>query len=321
MFAAAARNPGLETFAPSVDVETRPTAAQAKHLLTSCPSLTCLNLSAFSISQDVLEVILTHGTRITKLRAFTIQSDVSFADRPCSWRSLGVAGVEHYASVLHWAHLPLKGLTKLEIRDEAHDGGLGSFQIPLSSIDLNQLPQKLREATTNLAACPAWQANPDSCIALDGDPADSYEDVHIFSDQQRIQLLEALAPVGGPHVERFRAAMPGAAFEWGRAELQALARSLNSSQLSLLALDNCHLTVGFWAALEEVLPALDRLTLCWDVTCSASDIAVFCSRRKQGHQLTLYLCQRLYEEVDGDELQASPVGQGMPHIKIKQLPL
>jgi hypothetical protein len=162
MFAAAARNPGLQTFSVSGGADTGPTAAQAKHLLTSCPSLACLDLDYMDISQDVLEVILTHGTHITSFRAHTIQSDVSFADRPCSCRSLRIAGTQHYASVLHWAHLPLKGVTELQIWDEAHDGGftggLGLLQLPFSSIDLDQLPQKLREATINLAACPAWQA-------------------------------------------------------------------------------------------------------------------------------------------------------------------
>jgi hypothetical protein len=321
MLAAAARNPGLQDLYVSSDLEIEPTAAQTQHLLTSCPSLTDLDLDYLSISQDVLEVILTYGTNIKKLRAYTVRADVSFADRPCSWRSLGVAGIEHRASVLHWAHLPLKGLTELEIWDSVttsvHDGGRGTLQIPFNSIDLDQVPQKLREATTNLAACPAWQAKPDSCIALGGDPNGPFEDIHIFSAQQRIQLLEALAPVGGPHVKKVLACMHGAVFEWGRPELQALGCSINSSQLSALTLDNCILTVGFWAALDQVLPALRTLTLRSHVTCSASDIAVFCSKRKQGHQLTVTLGKQLYEAHDGAGIQASLVGQGIFHVKIK----
>jgi hypothetical protein len=152
-------------------------------------------------------------------------------------------------------------------------------------------------------------------------PADSFFEIQTFSDEQRVQLLEALAPIGGPHIQHFRASMHGTVFDWGRAELQALARSLNSSQLSMVTLDDCHLTVGFWAALEEVLPALDTLTLWGNAECSATDIAVFCSRWRQGHQLTLELCKPLYEAVNGAELQASLAGQGMPHVKIKQLPL
>jgi hypothetical protein len=323
MLTAAARNPGLDFLFVSAGVDTSPTADQAEHLLTSCPSLTFLSLLYSTISQDVLEVILTHGTKITTLKAFAIQSKISFADRPCSWKSLKVGGVEHYASVLYLAHLPLSGVTEFELRDDIQDRGLhllSVFQLPFSSIDLDQVPQKLRQAAANLASCPAWRAKPDSFIQLLGDPAGPFVDTHTFSDQQRIQLLEALAPVGGPHVKRFRAAISGTVFQWGSAELRALGRSLNSSQLSKLTLDDCRLTVGFWAALEEVLPALGTLILGGDVTCSPIDITVFCCKRRQGHHLTLSLCTRLYEAVSGAELQASLLSQGIPHVEIHQLP-
>jgi hypothetical protein len=320
MFAAAARNPGLQTFTVCARGVTRPTAAQFKHLLTSCPSLTYLDLNNMRISQDVLEVLLTYGTKITTLKAFNCEPEVSFADRPCSWKSLQMFenAFQHHASVLHWAHLPLKGLTELDARG-ADDHWLGTFQIPFNSIDLDQLPQKLRAATTNLAACPAWHAPLDSsCIRLEGDPAGPWAAIHIFSAEQRIQLLEALAPVGGPHVESFAAVMHGAAFVWDRPELLALGRSLNSKRLSSVELDDCTLTAGFWAALEEVVPALSHLTLYSYATCSASDIAGYCKRR-QSHQLELELGKELWQAVDGAALQASLVGQGISHVDIKQL--
>jgi hypothetical protein len=319
MFSAAANNPRLKDFTACDGEMGAPDSALFKHLLTSCPSLTDLDLNHLRINQGALEVLLTHGTSITSMKAFTFQTDVSFAERSCSWKSLGVAGIEHHASVLHWAHLPLKGLKDLEIWDGAHGGGLGTFQLPFDSMPVDQLPRKLHQATTNLAACPAWRAAPDSCIHLAGDPNGPFEDIHSFTPQQRIQLLEALAPVGGPHVKEVTISMRGATFLWDDPEVQALGRSLYSPHLSTLGLAHCTLLVGFWAALGNALPSLTTLKLYGTATCSASDIAVFCSKRRPGHQFSLVLSKKLYQAVSGAELQASLAGQGMAHVEIKQL--
>jgi hypothetical protein len=287
--------------------------------------LTCLDLGYFDISQDALEVILTYGTRITSLRAFTIRAHTSFADRQCGWKRLGLAAVEYYPTVLHWANLPLKGLEDLEIWDPCHDGSLAALQLPLSSMHPDQLAALLLQATTNLAASPAWQADPESCIALYFDPSGGTAHSIRFTPQQRIQLLEALAPLGGPHVTKFESYIMGAVFEWGRPELQALGHSLNSSQLSELELSYCHLAAEFWSALDEVLPSLATLCLNTLVACSAADVAGYCSQRKDGlPPLTLRLGDDVYQEllhaVGGAELQAALTSQGASHVTVVHLP-
>jgi hypothetical protein len=315
MLAAAARNPALQAFCVGHTGDEGFSAAELQHLLTSCTSLTSLDLTYFCIDKDDLEVLLTYGTNITTLKACTIDTDISFADRQCSWKSLTLAAVDDcYPTVLNWASMPLKGVEELN-----HGlGSLGLLQLPLSRLEPDQLATVLRQATTNLAGCPAWQAHPDSLIALQDDPSDTPLESIVFTPQQRTQLLEALAPLGGPHVTQCAAAIHKAVFEWGRPELQALGRSLNSGQLSRLLLTHCIVTAGFWAALDEVLPSLSELWLLDNVICSAADVAVYCSKRKEGHPLTLRLSDALYTAVGGAQLQAALVGQGSVHVSIER---
>jgi hypothetical protein len=312
MFTAAARNPALQAFSVSYWGQESINAAELQHLLTSCTSLTDLDLDLMEVSQDALEVLLTHGTKITSLKALALITETSFADRQCSWRRLKLVGDECYATVLHWADLPLKGVEVLENGVES----LGTLQLPLSSVEPDQLATVLRRATTNLAACPAWQAAPDSKIALHEDPAEPHVHPIFFFPQQRIQLLEALAPLGGPHVRTFQASVQDAVFQWGCPELKALARSMNSGQLSTLELSYCTLTTDFWAALDEVLPSLSSLSLVSGVTCSAADVAVYCSKRKEGQPFTLTLGDAVYTAVGGAQLQAALEAQGPVHVRV-----
>jgi hypothetical protein len=270
MFTAAARNPALRVFRTHIGVLGSPAAADIQHLLEACPSLSDLDLSGATVSPDALEVLLTHGTSITSLGAEFLETEVSLADRPCSWKYLFLES-ECYPSVLHLAHLPLRGVTFLRSQGTCLD--LATLQLPLCTMAAEDMPWLLHQAATNLAACPAWKAAPLDSIDLEGDPRQYWDqDTVIFSAQERIQLLEALAPLGGPHVTKFAGDIQGTWFEWGRAEVQALAGSLRSDKVTTLSLNYCHLAADSWAALDEFLPELETLQLGKHATYSTLDI-------------------------------------------------
>jgi hypothetical protein len=107
-----------------------------------------------------------------------------------------------------------------------------------------------------------------------------------------------------------------ASFEWGRPEVEALARSLNSTRITTMQLDSGSLSAGFWAALDEKLPSLTSMCLSEDVTLSAFDVAVFCSRRRHDHTLTISMNKQLYQSINGAQLQASLAGQGISRTQI-----
>jgi hypothetical protein len=284
--AAAARNPALRVFSFSSMAYFEPAAADVQHFLEACPSLSDLDLQSATLSPDVVEVLLTHGTSITSLSAESLDTDVSLADRPCSWKCLkGLSDLN--PTVLTLANLPLGGLTSLEF-SYANWGSpldLATLQLPMDSRDVEDMLRLLRQAAINIAACPAWSAAPPDHITLEGDPgAAQYEDQSavMFSAQQRIQLLESLTPLGGPHVTEFVCNIWNTCVRWGRPEVQALAHSLRSDRVTTLALDYCYLPEDFWAALDEFMPELETLQLGEDVTYTDLDIGrkfvIFCAR-------------------------------------------
>jgi hypothetical protein len=284
--AAAARNPALQVFSLDPFADFKPAAADVQHLLEACPSLSDLDLQWARLSPDVLEVLLTHGTNITSLGAETLYTDVSLADRPCSWKCL--KGLSDFnPTVLTLANLPLKGVTSIEFLDSCwgKDLDLATLQLPMDNTGVEDMLQLLRQAALNIATCPAWNVEPQDYIIVAGDPVAAYfghEGTVIFSPEQRIHLLESLAPLGGPHITEFFGNIWGAWFEWGRPEVQALARSLRSEEVTTLTLNHCSLTDDFWAALGEFLPALESLQLGKDVTYSTLDIeqgfVIFCTK-------------------------------------------
>jgi hypothetical protein len=310
MITAAARNAGLQKFQFHVysGEATQPTAAQIKHLLTSCPSLTDLDLEYHTVGQDVLEVLLELGTSITTFQVNDIEVYASLADRQCSWKHLTL---EKFPSLATLASLPLHSLQVLNIGR----GRLWSYwqlDIPLGSTPAAEIPSLLRRATSNLAASPTWRAAPFSGVMLAADEENTLE----LSPQQCIPLLEALAPLGGPHIKSFYGWISGAGFVWGRPELQALGRSLNSQHLSRLDLSDCTLTPEFWAALDEVVPSLTSLTLRDTVTCSATDVAVYCAKRQPGKALTL---RALAQAAHGAELRATLTARGITGVTVELL--
>jgi hypothetical protein len=313
VFAAAARNPGLQTFTLSrVASQLRPyqlDAAEAvRNFLTSCASLTHLDLSNALPSERTVDAILTHGTSITHLTVGALATSTNHSDQPSNLQSLSLQESDWGTLTLQLANLPLRGVTHL------CTGGLGWLELPTACVPAHQLPAVLG-ATTNLAACAAWQAKPEHCIYLRGDDRMSNSHIHLTPEAQ-LQLLEALAPVGGPHVREFNISVEEASFSWGRAQVEALGRSLRSTQLSSLDLSYCTVHRDFWAAVDEVWPSLKFLRLGDEVTCSASALFVFCSRRQAGKEFTLGLAPELYDSHNGAGLQDSLRAQGLPLVSV-----
>jgi hypothetical protein len=163
LYAAAIRNPGLLSFSVSHDKEAP--AGRVQHLLEALPSLTHLGLDSARVQQEALDVILTHGTRKTSLRAGSINPSTSMAGRQVSWRGLVLTDGKH-PSKLHLANLPLQSVTSLQL---SSDAWLGSLELPTHSVQAADLPGLLLQATTNLAGCPAWRSAPDSWVTLQDD--------------------------------------------------------------------------------------------------------------------------------------------------------
>jgi hypothetical protein len=317
---AAAHNPNLQDLQVGHEDGEGPTAAQLADLLAACPSLTVLNMELADFDDEGLEVLLTHGSNITSLNLssfFELQS--SFAERACRWQTLRL----RLADALVLARLPLRTVTQLTI---GSPNSPLELDLPLETMPAEQLPLILRQAATNLASCPAWQAGSKSKISLEGDPGPipkPQDTLTVFGGQQRIQLFEALAPLGGPAVKQVEVSIRGATFQWGRPEVQALARSLGG-QVTSLELSYCSLQSDFWVALDECFPALTSLHLELRVTCSAPHVALFCGARAAGRPFTLRLkatadfwgVEGVYSAVQGEQLQAGLEAMGMAHVSV-----
>jgi hypothetical protein len=322
MFEAAACNSGLQTFTlvddiGDLEVTDDDECEALRNFLTSCPALTDLDLDHMSLSEDVVDAILTHGTSITHLTAGGLVTSTNYSHQPSNLQSLRL----YDSSSLQLANLPLRGVTSLELWCESMGElceDIVELHLPTGSVAPDELPALLQRATANLAACPAWQAKPEPCISLQGDGSDVEEYLYL-APEIRLQLLEALAPLGGPHVTEFQGCMAEHWFNWGRPEVEALGRSLRSTQLSSLELWHCALHIDFWAALGEVWPSLQVLTLGAGVTCSASDLAVFCTRRQAEQPFKLILAPRLFESHDGAGLQDSLRAQGVLHVSVVKM--
>jgi hypothetical protein len=176
---------------------------------------------------------------------------------------------------------------------------LGVLLLPYGSVPSDQLPQLVHRAATSLAGCPAWQRKPEPWISLLSEgPAQQVS----FSPQQRVQLLQALAPLGGPHVIGFQLGIRGSDVTVGDQELLALASSLGRG-LTQLHLSFCTLPAQFWRALDGAFPALSVLRLSAGVSCSQTHMIFFCTRRASSN-MHLQLSSELWESCDAQQLVA-----------------
>jgi hypothetical protein len=193
------------------------------------------------------------------------------------------------------------------------------LKLPVGEVPDAQLPAILRQAATNLASCPAWQAGFRGGVSLQGEPGSARRPRLTFDGQQRVQLVAALAPLGGPAVKQVEVSINGATLCWGRAEVQALARSLGG-QVSRLQLGHCTLISDFWVALDECFAALTSLRLQQNVTCPAPDVAFFCSTRAADRPLALEFGGGVYNAVHGQQVQDSLAARGMAHVSLVRVP-
>jgi hypothetical protein len=311
VFRAAACNPGLQTFTltdENCDFEATDAKAVAS-FLASCPCLTHLDLDWMHLSESVVDAILTHGISIVKLAVGGLVTTTNYSGQPTKLQSLSLRS-RRYSPVLQLANLSLSNVTHLELWCDISV----QLQLPSSSVPADQLPGILQRAASNLAACPAWQSKPEQCISLQGDVED-HEEIYL-SPETQLQLLQALAPLGGPHVRKFQGLLGESWFDWGRPQVEALGFSLGSTQLRVLELTCCTLGEDFWAALDEAMPSLEVLRLICPVTCSVLDLAVFCSRRQAGRPFSLILAPQLYEDYNGAGLQDSLRAQGVTHVSV-----
>jgi hypothetical protein len=264
VFMIAARNAGLQKLAAGEAMAIY-APEKLQHLLSSCRSLTELDIRGHTLDDHGLAVLLQHGTSITSLVLGNTNLTVSRAKHPASWRrlSLAVAAQRLYC----FAYLPLKSVQQLEMNDYLL---LGSFKLPVRSVnDPDEVIALLGSAASNLAGCPAWQRSPAYCITLStdskGDLSTAYNEV------QRAQLFRALAPVGGPSVTSLEMRVK---LDLGWGDVQVLADSI-SSDVKVLTVSHSTLQPGFWAALAQRFTNLKDLLLDDGVRAEAMDVAMY----------------------------------------------
>jgi hypothetical protein len=302
-------------------------ASALEQLFRACPSITHFSSQHGSIDQAGLDVLLAHGTNITSLVVRQIDAQVNRSDAQCRWSRLFLG---NYPTLLAIANLPLRTVQQLQLRSGILTMQLGlKLQLPVGTIPMSQLSALLRQAASNLASCPAWQQPPSqqdnmqqrqfSPLGLfaDGDPA-----APSFSGAQRIQLLNALAPLRGPRVTCVALALHASDAAFGQTEVMALQSSLGSG-LTSLYLRSCTLDSSFWSALSQALPQLHELWLGPGVECEtwpldlAPQVLNYCSRRRPvSKPFTLHLHAGLYEECDGADVQANLNNQGLSHVSV-----
>jgi hypothetical protein len=228
-----------------------------RQVLTSCTGLTQLTLITQKLNDQGLGVLLTHGTSITDLTLGRSSLTTSKADWACNWRKL----VLHNPTLQELAYLPLKSVQQLQ--DLRHGGPAPFVELDLpSDTPAAQLPDLLRQATTNLASCPAWAKAPPTELRLYGGD---------FTSAQRVQLLQALAPVAGRHVSRLVLWIDT---ELGAAEAEAIAGSF-AGGLTYLSLISSTLLDSFWRPLAERFPSLQELYLDFLIQANAMSVATY----------------------------------------------
>jgi hypothetical protein len=232
-------------------------------LLSSCTSLTQLDLLQHEVYDQGFDILLQHGN-LTDLKLGEVGITRSRADRPCKWQRLWI-GHKLTATVLDGlAHLPLRSVQELGTGLSA-----GTLHLPLTDRlhPSHRLPL-LEKAVSNLVACPAWQKQPFTRVLL---YTDAEGGTVAISDHEIPQLFEALSPLGGPHVQHLGISLNT---EFGQQEVQALARSLGST-LRSLSIRKGVIKPSFWPALSQHLPHLKELGLAYRVKVDITGITAY----------------------------------------------
>jgi hypothetical protein len=306
--AVAAQNQGLR----SLGLMSRQLSAQRlqpdllQKVLSSCTALTQLTLTCGRV--DDQGVLLTHGTSITDLTLGNTSLTTSKADWPCSWHKLKL----RYATLQDLAYVPLRSVQELRVTRNGSPWALGQFDLP-SRTPAAQLLRLLRQATTNLASCPAWVKAPPSELAL-------VVRVSGLTAAQGLQLLRALAPVAGRHVTKLRLEAP---MQLGQAEVEAIASSFAGS-LTSLHLRSATLHDSFWKPLAQHFPNLQELLLEVGIKADVMSVAMYLAmvscRQSASHQ-RLHADIGCFYESDATHLQACVAAWGLENIHLDVLKL
>jgi hypothetical protein len=242
---AVSRNKGLQSLRVSFTRSVSLSAKMLQCLLTSCINLTQLDLTFQRVNDEGLDILLQHGTNITDVRFEHLDLTRSRADSICKWESLWLDLTDPLLAGL--AYLPLRSVQKLET-------GYTAGTLHLSFLPSSKLVLLLQQAVSNLKACPAWQKQPAARILLYAHPWHSTA----IPDSQAAQLLHALSPLAGPHLQHLGVSID---VEFGQEEVQVLA----SSSLRSLSLRRGVIKPSFWPALSQHLPHLKELGLAYKV--------------------------------------------------------
>jgi hypothetical protein len=284
---AVSRNKGLQ----SLDLLTSsvPLAAgMLQHLLMGCSSLTQLDLTSQDVDDQKLDILLEHGTNLTDVRLGRLCLTRSRAGHTCRWQSLLLVGAGVLAGL---ANLPLKSVQELQTTYDSER----AMHLPL--IPSSQLVPLLQQAASNLGSCPAWQEQPAGRVAL-------YTDLPVaISKAQKLQLLSALSPLGGPHLQHLSISIK---VTYDQQEVQVLGRSLGST-LKSLSLHKGIVKPSFWSALSQHLPHLNKLGFAYTVAVTTVGMSAYL--RTVAQPFTLYIGPRVLPDQHIADLVGS-IGAG-----------
>jgi hypothetical protein len=302
-------------------------AEQLRSLLGSCPSLTCLDMACHSIDQQGLEALLQLGPNITDLTLSSIQATRDLSGRECKWRWLTL-DTQEACNVVYLANLPLRGVERLILNSEesVHLG------LPVSAVPAPELPGLVRKAALNIASCPAWQKRPSPSLHLFTMATEPGSEPFWWAGllpEVRIPILQALAPLGGPHMQLFSlSSRADGALAVGGAELRSLSSALGPGLNELLLDDNCGadhsagilIEFDFWPALRTCFPALQGLLL-RDVRGSVTEADLIMCSQASSRPITFSLSAGIMEgALDLDYLKSRLTVWGLTHVTLQQLP-
>jgi hypothetical protein len=284
-------------------------AVHLQHLITSCSGLTELQLNSRDIDQDGLDTLLAHGTNITQLTlSSSSRLTASRAHVPCSWKVLKLTE----PSLQQLAYLPLNSVQELAAGSSGN-----TLRLHLNSaIPAPQLLSLLSQATTNLAACPACNTQPQRFTGFQ--LAGTFP---TLTPQQRVQLFEALAPLRVLQLERLSIAT-NEGLELGLPEVEALAHSLGDS-IKVLEFWGCTVVSSFWRPLAQRLPNLQHLQLGFDARVGVSDLSFFLGMRSQANpdspDLTVSIGYSVLDAKAFAELQANIAAWQLHKVQLERL--
>jgi hypothetical protein len=297
------RNKGLQSLTVH-DTQSESLSAEVlQHLLMSGSHLTQLDLSDQRVDDQGLDILLQHGSNITDLKLGGVDVSNNRADSKCRWQRLWLDDRDPLLAGL--AYLPLKSVQELASYNPAET-------LHLAFIPSPQLVPLLQQAVSNLVACPAWQKQPATRVLL---YTHILESAATIPDSQVAQLLSALSPLGGPHLQHLAISMNT---EFGQQEVQVLARSLGSG-LRSLSLRRGVIKPSFWPALSQHLPHLKELGLVHKVEVNSMGMVAYLRTLAQPFTLYIgpgvladYIVADLTDTIDAWQMQGVSVKQEYP---------